>query len=424
MQAYHGIKAEAAGQRAAPSTARSALSPTTRCASRRGSGTTATLSTSPPCATAPPVRRLAGIELWYGGPHAPATSHATRRGARLRSRPNSSRTSNPATPTRTTSSSCRSTTWTLRSGERSRFRHHLRLRGAQLPALQFLSPWSNKRTDEYGGSFENRARFWRRASRRCGRRSGHVRHRVRFAVDSLYGSAGVELEKDGIAFVEYADHLVDLWDSPSATSPNGAERRPVAFLRGEPREAVHGRIKPGNHTNKRSSAWAGSSARTRWWPSSTPASSTSSAPPALHLGPFLRTRSPKGASTTSGSASAATSASHAGRSVAPDGLHAERHRGEEYRRGWHPDASTRRPTPTRASSSWGQARRHGVRHDPRQAEMSAVHLVEAEPEIGGHVNWVSSMGFSDGKENIFRGTARGSAIGSGSSTTARSSSTS
>ena len=27
--------------------------------------------------------------------------------------------------------------------------------------LQFLSPYYNKRTDKYGGSFENRARFWR-----------------------------------------------------------------------------------------------------------------------------------------------------------------------------------------------------------------------------------------------------------------------
>ena len=40
-------------------------------------------------------------------------------------------------------------------------------------------------------------------------------------------------------------------------------------------------------------------------------------------------------------------------------------------------------------------------------EMSAVHLVEAQDEIGGNVNWVSSLGHSDGKQNIFRGTARG-----------------
>ena len=57
-------------------------------------------------------------------------------------------------------------------------------------------------------------------------------------------------------------------------------------------------------------------------------------------------------------------------------------------------------------------------------DMSAVHLVEADKEIGGCVNWISQLGHSDGKENLARGTARGSASGSGSSTTARSSSTS
>jgi dimethylamine/trimethylamine dehydrogenase len=39
--------------------------------------------------------------------------------------------------------------------------------------------------------------------------------------------------------------------------------------------------------------------------------------------------------------------------------------------------------------------------------MSAVHLVEADKEIGGSVNWISQLGHSDGKENLFRGSARG-----------------
>lgn len=40
-------------------------------------------------------------------------------------------------------------------------------------------------------------------------------------------------------------------------------------------------------------------------------------------------------------------------------------------------------------------------------EMSAVHLVEGAREMGGSVNWISQMGHSDGKENLFRGSARG-----------------
>jgi dimethylamine/trimethylamine dehydrogenase len=40
-------------------------------------------------------------------------------------------------------------------------------------------------------------------------------------------------------------------------------------------------------------------------------------------------------------------------------------------------------------------------------DMSAVHLVEGAREIGGCVNWITKLGHSDGKENLFRGTARG-----------------
>jgi dimethylamine/trimethylamine dehydrogenase len=35
---------------------------------------------------------------------------------------------------------------------------------------------------------------------------------TRFAVDTLYGEAGVEVERDGVKFAELADPLVDLWD--------------------------------------------------------------------------------------------------------------------------------------------------------------------------------------------------------------------
>ncbi|HSK17117.1 MAG TPA: FAD-dependent oxidoreductase [Gaiellaceae bacterium] len=77
--------------------------------------------------------------------------------------------------------------------------------------LQFLSPFYNRRTDAYGGSFENRARFWLETL-------GAVREAVgddcaiavRTCVEAL-GPAGVELE-EGLAFVRAADHLVDLWD--------------------------------------------------------------------------------------------------------------------------------------------------------------------------------------------------------------------
>ena len=77
--------------------------------------------------------------------------------------------------------------------------------------LQFLSPFYNKRTDEYGGSLENRARFFLELLESVRDAVGDDCAVVlRMAVEAL-GPAGVELE-EGLAFVRLADHLVDLWD--------------------------------------------------------------------------------------------------------------------------------------------------------------------------------------------------------------------
>jgi len=77
--------------------------------------------------------------------------------------------------------------------------------------MQFLSPFYNHRTDSYGGSFENRARFWLElleVTREAV--DGECAVVSRIAVDAL-GPYGVELD-EGLAFVRAADHLVDLWD--------------------------------------------------------------------------------------------------------------------------------------------------------------------------------------------------------------------
>jgi len=77
--------------------------------------------------------------------------------------------------------------------------------------LQFLSPFYNKRTDAYGGSLENRARFWLETLEDVRAAVGDdCAVAVRLCIEAL-GPAGVELE-EGIGFVVLADHLVDLWD--------------------------------------------------------------------------------------------------------------------------------------------------------------------------------------------------------------------
>jgi dimethylamine/trimethylamine dehydrogenase len=77
--------------------------------------------------------------------------------------------------------------------------------------MQFLSPFYNRRTDEYGGGLEHRARFWLETLELVRAAVGDdCAVASRLAVDSL-GPYGVDLD-EGLAFVGLADHLVDLWD--------------------------------------------------------------------------------------------------------------------------------------------------------------------------------------------------------------------
>ncbi|SIT41449.1 Trimethylamine dehydrogenase [Paraburkholderia ribeironis] len=157
---------------------------------------------------------LAGIEMWYGGSHAPCMeSRATPRGP-----------SQYASEFETLTYCKEMDLDDIRDVQHFYVEAALRARDAgfdivyvygahsYLP-LQFLSPYYNKRTDGYGGSLENRARFWLETLEKVRRAVGSdCAIATRFAVDTLYGSGGVEVEKDGMKFVEMADPLVDLWD--------------------------------------------------------------------------------------------------------------------------------------------------------------------------------------------------------------------
>ena len=157
---------------------------------------------------------LAGVELWYGGAHAPnMESRATPRGP-------SQYASEFETLTyckeMDLSDIAQVQQYYVDAAKRSRDAGFdiVYVYGAHsyLP-LQFLNPYYNKRTDKYGGSIENRARFWIETLEK-------VRHAVgkdcaiatRFAVDTVYGPGQIEVEVDGMKFVEMADPLVDLWD--------------------------------------------------------------------------------------------------------------------------------------------------------------------------------------------------------------------
>jgi dimethylamine/trimethylamine dehydrogenase len=77
--------------------------------------------------------------------------------------------------------------------------------------LQFLSPFHNKRTDEYGGSLENRARFWLETLEQIREAIGEdCAVSTRLAVESFH-SDGIGSD-EALEFIRMADHLVDFWD--------------------------------------------------------------------------------------------------------------------------------------------------------------------------------------------------------------------
>src|SRR5262249_2242328 len=66
-----------------------------------------------------------------------------------------------------------------------------------------LSRYFNRRTDGYGGAFENRARFWVEALETLKRvADGQCAVATRIAIDDLSGPWGIELHDEGLRFVE------------------------------------------------------------------------------------------------------------------------------------------------------------------------------------------------------------------------------
>src|SRR5207253_604673 len=92
---------------------------------------------------------------------------------------------------------------------------------------QFLTPYYNHRTDEYGGSLENRARFWRETIEQVKDAVGDdCAIAVRISADMFIGAAGTQVGRDVLPFVELVDHRVDVWDVHVAGISEGGEDAP------------------------------------------------------------------------------------------------------------------------------------------------------------------------------------------------------
>lgn len=108
--------------------------------------------------------------------------------------------------------------------------------------MHFLQRRRNHRTDEYGGSLENRARLFREVLEETKEAVGdRCAVAVRMAVDELLGPAGITSESEGREVIEMLAELPDLWDvnvsawdNDSTTSrfePEGAQERYIAFVK-------------------------------------------------------------------------------------------------------------------------------------------------------------------------------------------------
>jgi dimethylamine/trimethylamine dehydrogenase len=109
-------------------------------------------------------------------------------------------------------------------------------------AMHFLQSRHNHRTDEYGGSLANRARLLRELIEDTKEAVGNdCAVAVRFAVDELQGAGGISADGEGREVVEMLAELPDLWDvnisdwsNDSKTSrfaPEGHQEEFISFVK-------------------------------------------------------------------------------------------------------------------------------------------------------------------------------------------------
>ncbi|HEY2602295.1 MAG TPA: FAD-dependent oxidoreductase [Thermoleophilaceae bacterium] len=356
---------------------------------------------------------LAGIELWYGGPHAPCMeSRATPRGPsqipsdfelNIHPRYMDQDDINEVQQMYVDGA--------IRARDAGFDIVYVYGAHAYLP-FQFLSPFYNRRTDNYGGSFENRARFWKECLEKVREAVGDdCAIASRFAVDHLLGATSIQVGEDGVRFVEYVDDLVDLWDlTVGDIAEWGQNAGPSRFFEENHEKPYTGQVKAGNHTNK---PVVGVGRVTN--PDTMVQIITSgqfdiigAARPSIS-DPFLPKKIEEGRADDIRECIGCNQCISRWEIGGPPMVCTQNATaGEEYRRGWHPENFSKAGNADKGVLVVG-AGPAGMECAMvlGKRQMSAVHLVEANSEIGGSVNWISQLGHSDGKENLFRGTARG-----------------
>ena len=260
----------------------------------------------------------------------------------------------------------------------------------------FLMAKSNNRSDEYGGSLENRARFWTETLEQVREAVGaDCAVTARLCIDTYNDSPlGIRAAEEAHGFIALADHLVDFWDLQaggwSAAEWHGDDAKASRFVAeysDRPYlEAVRGATaKPiaavGRFTNPDTMAEAVRSGTIDIIAAARPSIADPFLPLKIEEGRYEDIRECIGCNIC---------ASRFPQS-APIVCTQNATVGEEFRRGWHPErfapaANAERTVLVIGAGPAGMecARVLGERG------MSAVHLVDEQEAIGGSLRRVST----------------------------------
>jgi dimethylamine/trimethylamine dehydrogenase len=273
--------------------------------------------------------------------------------------------------------------------------------GHSVLLLQFLSPLRNRRTDQYGGSLQNRARLYLETLERVRQAVGDDCAIVnRFAVDAL-GPWGVGLE-EGLEFVALADHLVDLWDITigagsgsarvdSGTSrfyPEGHQLEWTTHVRAATSKPIVG---TGRFTNPDTMAAAIRSGQLDLIGAARPSIADPFLPKKIEQGRYDDICECIGCNFCYSRANYHLQVGCTQNATA----------GEEFRRGWHPERFTRAANADREVLIVGAGPaglecaivlgKRGFQH---------VDIVEADDEIGGNLRWIPKLPGLDAWERV------------------------
>ncbi len=253
---------------------------------------------------------------------------------------------------------------------------------------QFLSPFFNHRSDGYGGSLANRARFWLETLSAVRDAVGDdCAVATRIGVD-YRGEPGITID-EALRFVSLADPLVDLFDVNTGTWPqDSGTSRYFAEGHGRPwtsqvRQATRKPIvSVGRFNNPDLMAELVRSGELDVIGAARPAIADPFLPRKIAEGRIEDIRECTGSNVCILKEEVNR---HVGCVQNPTA-------GEEYRRGWHPEAvpASRLADVPVLVVGGGPAGMECALTLGRRGH-AAVHLVEAEPELGGHLRWLRRL---------------------------------